>query len=60
MFLIGLLTGCYITVSLFTFLYVTSNCILAGRGTDLLWRPFIYGLLWPIFLLLFFLLKGKK
>jgi hypothetical protein len=51
-----ILIGGYVTGAILTFLFVGFFCVLGGREEDL-WRPFVYGALWPIALPLF--LAGK-
>ena len=56
-FLKGFFTGSYITGALFTFFVVGFFCILGGKDTTDLLRPFVYALFWPVCLPLF--LTGK-
>jgi len=52
MFLIGLFTGSYIIGALFTFFIVGFFAVLGGNSADL-WKPFVCGFLWPVWLPLF-------
>jgi len=47
------LLGMYVMGAIMTFIVVGFACVLGGRSEDL-WRPFVYALLWPIMLPLFF------
>jgi hypothetical protein len=55
--LLYVLLGGYIGVALLSFLIVGFFSILVGKSRDL-WKPFFYGIFWPIGL--FVLFSNKK
>jgi len=51
--LLYILIGMYIGIALLSFLITGFFCILGGKSSDL-WKPFFYGIFWPIGLFVLF------
>ena len=54
-----LLVGAYLGIASLVFIFFFFLVILGGKQSDL-WFPFVIAPLWPMFLIVYFVTKGKR